>query len=65
MRSEDLVRLLLNGLEVLVELIDLVGDAGVTACGALELFSEVKLQLHLGTILIDDASAPTVNTHHG
>ncbi len=46
-----------------IEVIDLFGDSRVTADCTLQLFSQVKLQLHFAAIEIDNASALTVYTH--
>ena len=46
-----------------IEIVDLTGDAFVPADRALKLFSQRELEVHLGTIETDDASARTVHAH--
>ena len=47
----------------IIEIIDLAGDALVPADRALKLLSQCELELHLGTIEADDASARAINAH--
>lgn len=49
--------------EMLVECIDLDGDALVTAFGTLQFLAEGDTDIHLVTVQIDDAPARTIHTH--